>query len=105
MSTSYLPHILYSMAIMSLSVHLVYQKHSLRKEKGRVTGQISVLEDVVTQLRSGEHLSREELQRLKKLAMPSLEQEEKEEITWKEALLGKKDIKMPSRTDDHSAKP
>ncbi|KAG7449197.1 uncharacterized protein BT62DRAFT_929177 [Guyanagaster necrorhizus] len=104
MSTSYLPHVLYSMAIMSLSVHLVYQKHSMRQEKGRVTGQISILEDVITQLRSGTHLSRTELQRLRKLAMPS-SKEEKEEITWKEALLGKKDIKTSSRTDDNSTKP
>ncbi len=43
----------------------------------------------------GEHLSREELQRLKKLAMPSLEKEEKEEITWKGGTLGQEGYQDP----------
>jgi hypothetical protein len=90
---SYLPHALYSAAILSLSIHLVNQQRSSSDERARLNAQISVLQSISQQLQSGKPLSSHELEGLKRLTRPvplSLESQEKEPIGWKEAILGRK---------------
>jgi hypothetical protein len=90
---SYLPHALYSAAILSLSIHLVNQQRTSSDERARLNAQISVLQSISQQLQSGNPLSSYELASLKRLARPvpsSLESQPKEFIGWKEAIFGQK---------------
>jgi len=92
-ASSYLPHALYSAAIISLSIHLVNQQRTSSDERGRLNAQISVLQSISQQLQSGKPLSRQELERLKRLARPlqlPLESQLKEPIGWKEVIFGQR---------------
>ncbi|KAF5377705.1 hypothetical protein D9757_009355 [Collybiopsis confluens] len=89
--SGYLPHILYSVANVSLALHLVYQRNAFAEEKARINGQESVLESIADELRSNRPLSVDDLQMLKRLARNSGQNtdEVEESISWKNALLGR----------------
>ncbi|KAF8891868.1 hypothetical protein BD779DRAFT_1513580 [Infundibulicybe gibba] len=93
-STAYLPHTLYSIAITSISIHLVSQRRASSDERARINAQISILQTISQQLRSPEPLSHDELERLRRLARPaSIEAGvdiPKEEIGWKEVIFGQR---------------
>jgi hypothetical protein len=92
-ASSYLPHAVYSAAIISLSIHLVNQQRSSSDDRARLNAQISILHSISQQLQSGKPLSRHELERLKRLARPvplSSESQLKEPIGWKEVIFGRK---------------
>ncbi|XP_006461449.1 hypothetical protein AGABI2DRAFT_192954 [Agaricus bisporus var. bisporus H97] len=96
LNTTYLPHALYSIAITSISIHLVGQKRTIAEDRARIAARISTLESVAGQLRDGKHLSLEELDRLQRLARPpsssSAERVQpiREEIGWRETIFGRK---------------
>lgn len=85
-------HVLYSTAISTLSIHLVVHRNSYKDEKSRILGKISVLEEMANRLKTGEQIPAEEMKHLRRLLKRNASGYE-EEISWKEALLGKKDVK------------
>lgn len=90
---SYLPHALYSAAVISLSIHLVSQQRTSSDDRARLNAQISVLQSIAQQLQSGKPLSSRELERLKRLARPvpfSSELQLKAPIEWQEVIFGRK---------------
>ncbi|KAJ3853192.1 hypothetical protein EV368DRAFT_81815 [Lentinula lateritia] len=89
--SGYLPHIVYSVANVSLSLHLVYQKNVFADKRARVNAQESVLQSILGELRSNSSLSPADLQRLRRLAQNPVHKEEviEEKISWKDALLGR----------------
>ncbi|KAF9466287.1 hypothetical protein BDZ94DRAFT_1251601 [Collybia nuda] len=93
-ASAYLPHALYSIAIISISIHLVSQRRTFSDERARVKAQISILESISEHLRSDKSFSTEEFERMKRLARPQeeliLEMGDKEIIGWKEVILGRK---------------
>lgn len=94
LASSYLPHALYSVAITSISIHLVSQRRTSSDERARVNAQISILESISQRLQSDQPFSNDELERMKRLARPPektpSELETKEAIGWKEVILGRK---------------
>jgi hypothetical protein len=96
LNTAYIPHALYSIAITSISIHLVSHKHAIADERTRIAARIATLESVVAQLRDKKHLSLEELNGLQQMALPPSSSEAervqlvREEIGWKEVIFGKK---------------
>ncbi|KIK69192.1 hypothetical protein GYMLUDRAFT_188741, partial [Collybiopsis luxurians FD-317 M1] len=102
--SGYLPHILYSVANVSLSLHLIYQRNTLADEKARINAQESVLESIADELRSDGPLSQDDLQRLKRLARNSKRDpnEAGERMSWKDALLGRSKTSPSSRTETES---
>ena len=95
-ATWFLPHVVYSVAITSVSIHLVYQRKISNDERAQINAQISILESISQQLQSNKSLSDNELERLKRLAYPVKDREYsvagilKEEIRWKDVILGRK---------------
>ena len=67
-SHRYFPHVLFAIALTSISINLVSHRRTAEDERSRVQAQISVLESIKSQLQSGKPLSNEELDRQKKLA-------------------------------------
>ena len=92
LSSPYLPHAIYAIALTSISIHLVNQRRTSEEEKSRVNAQISILESVRDQLRSDKPLSSDELARLKKLASAPLPEEEKPHIRWSDIFMGRKPV-------------
>ncbi|EPQ55232.1 hypothetical protein GLOTRDRAFT_76550 [Gloeophyllum trabeum ATCC 11539] len=94
--TSYLPHIIYSVALTSVSIHLLWQRKTAEAQKASVLAQTSILEDIAQRLRSNDDLSDEEYTRLRNLARKKGEavfnpaEVKNEEIGWKDVFLGKK---------------
>lgn len=66
-SHRYFPHALFAIALTSISINLVSHRRTAEDERSRVQAQISVLESIKEQLQSGKPLSKEELDRQKKL--------------------------------------
>ncbi|GLB41655.1 hypothetical protein LshimejAT787_1002550 [Lyophyllum shimeji] len=93
MPSPYLPHAIYSVAIISLSIHLVNQRKLASEERARIAARTSILESIAEQLRSDKPLSENELEKLKRLARP-LEhdpaQEVGETVGWKDIFFGRK---------------
>lgn len=95
--SSYFPHALYSVAITSISIHLVSHRKAASDDRARVQAQKSILESIATQLKSEQPISGDELERLKRLARASKDVEApkgdvagKEVIGWKEVIFGRK---------------
>ncbi|KAJ7583939.1 hypothetical protein C8J56DRAFT_195585 [Mycena floridula] len=89
----YRPHIIYSLAITSISVHLVSARQLYEDERAHTEAQISILRSVVDQLRAGKTMTVDELERVKRLARPSTDGIDALDIsagkmTWREAFLG-----------------
>lgn len=96
LAVGYLPHALYSVAITSISIHLVNQRRISSDERARTEAQITILQSISQQLQSDKPLSNAGLQRLRRLARPpkdgedSPESDLKDAISWKEVVLGRK---------------
>jgi hypothetical protein len=99
-SNPYLPHVLYGLALTSISMNLVSQRRTIEEEQYRMKARISILESIQQQLQSNDPLSTEELERLKKLARHSSSSdaavaavaEKKEEVKWSDIFRGKKPV-------------
>lgn len=90
----YLPHILYSTALTSVSIHLLWQRTTEKEDRARCHAQVSILEDLAHQLRSGVPITDEEITRLKNLARIHGQGEKQtqsgEAIRWSEVVWGRK---------------
>jgi len=87
-SHRYFPHVLFSIALTSISINLVSQRRTAEDERFRVQAQISVLESIKEQLQSGKLLSNEELDRQKKLARSAdiNDREIHKAVSWSEVF-------------------
>ncbi|KZT03916.1 uncharacterized protein LAESUDRAFT_761511 [Laetiporus sulphureus 93-53] len=100
-SAAYVPHLLSSLALTSIAIHLVRQRNAATTDRAHLSAQISILESTVGRLRAGERIPPPELDRVLRLARSQTEEQgeetivermrEKEgEIGWKEVFLGRK---------------
>jgi hypothetical protein len=94
----YLPHIIYSVALTSISFHLLFKRDRIDTQRAQLSAQISVLESVVQQLQSRESVSDVELERLMKLARANggyrenltvQDDSRKRVVSWKDAIFGR----------------
>ena len=99
-ATSYIPHALSAVAVMSISIHLVNKRRTFSDEEASTRARISILESIAEQLRSeGQPSSNggEELERLKRLVRAPAAKESKDAtaagskgISWKDVVFGRK---------------
>lgn len=94
MPIPYLPHILYSTALTSVSIHLLWQRTTEKEDRARYHARVSILEDLAQQLRSGVPITDEEITRLKDLArvhgQGEGQKQSTEAIRWSEVVWGRK---------------
>lgn len=89
-----MPHIIYSLALTSFSMHLLYERRAAAEDRAHYSGKISILETLVENLERGRSMDSHEVERLRKLAGVSSSHVPKEvgrnqsTIGWKEVLLG-----------------
>lgn len=94
MSLRYMPHIVYSLALTSFSMHLLYERRATEEDRAHYSGKISILETLVQNLEQGQTMDPREVERLRKLAgfstshAPDIARN-LPRIGWKEVLLGK----------------
>jgi hypothetical protein len=92
----YLPHVLYSVALTSVSMHLLLQRKTAESDRAHVTAQITILESIVHRLRTEPNFSDDELEKLRKLARAHGDSEmplggpSKGIVGWKDVILGKR---------------
>src|ERR1700722_3789708 len=92
----YLPHLIYSVALTTVSLHLLSHRKASENQKARLTAQISILESIVHQLRSNNPLSNDELQRLRNLARANSEETlpgsaaYEDKVSWRDVILGRR---------------
>jgi hypothetical protein len=98
MSWAYIPHLLYSLGIVSISTHLLWHRKEWEAQRAHAAAQISVLESITQRLKNGERMDPKEIERLQRMVRgkedtnstsPSDSALSAEEIRWKEVLLGK----------------
>ena len=89
----YFPHVLYSVALTSISINLVGFKKHAEDDTSRINAKISILDSIKRQLQSNEPLSTDELERLKKLARLSpadaASPAEQDQVSWSDVFSGK----------------
>ncbi|OBZ69486.1 hypothetical protein A0H81_10104 [Grifola frondosa] len=98
----YVPHLVYSTAITSLGIHLLWQRKTAEAQRGQLAAQTSILAALAERLRAGEDVPPREFDRLWRLAqshdfeLAEAREREKERekeqgtIGWREVLLGRK---------------
>lgn len=98
--SSYIPHALYSVALLSISIHSVGTRTACSEERARINARISILESISEQMRSNKSLSDDELERLKRLARPpeklASDSEPQKIMAWKDIFLGQRGAKGES---------
>ncbi|KAG2065248.1 hypothetical protein BDR04DRAFT_1108789 [Suillus decipiens] len=93
--TQYIPHIIYSTALTSISMHLLWQRKTADEDRARFKAQTSILQGLIEQLRSGKSISDEEITKSRNLARilgegkQSLDKE-KTNVGWTDVLWGRK---------------
>jgi len=96
MLSAYLPHLIYSTVLTSLSFHLLFQKKQSEVDRAHLSAQISILESLKHRLRSGQDISDDEIGRLCRLAKTHEDGHmegagmKRENVGWKEVFLGRK---------------
>jgi len=94
--STYIPHLIYSTVLTSLSFHLLFQKKQSEVDCAHLNAQISILESLAQRLRSGQDVSDEETDRLCRLAKTHKDGHvegaklKKEKIGWKDVFWGRK---------------
>jgi hypothetical protein len=94
MSLRFAPHIIYSLALASFSMHLLYERRATEEDRVHYSGKISILETLVQNLERGQMMDPREVERLRKLAGVSTSQvpetnRNPSNVGWWEVLLGK----------------
>ena len=94
---SYLPHVFYSLAITSISIHYLWHKRESEEQRRHYSTRIALLEDTAKRLRVGDRVDENEFDLLKKMAAgpgsvsgAARGVEPENEIGWREMLLGRK---------------
>ncbi len=111
MALAYLPHLIFSTALTSVTMHHLYQRKAAEEDRAHVAAQLSILEDLHTRLAAHEPIPDREFDRLWKLArnhdvlraaeaggegdekgarVKSVHIQPKETIGWREVLLGRR---------------
>ncbi|KAI0071176.1 hypothetical protein K474DRAFT_1652816 [Panus rudis PR-1116 ss-1] len=97
MTTRYIPHIIYTTALISVSTHALYQRKKHEDERLHTEAHISLLDSLITRLRAGETIPEKEFTLLDKFTRdPEVDRaaarglEAKEEMGWREVLFGRK---------------
>ena len=91
--SQYIPHLIYSLALTSLSFHILYQKKQSEVDRAHLTARTTILESLADQLRSGT-ISEGEAEKLWRLAKTHDDLEvrdrtqKEKKIRWKEVFLG-----------------
>jgi hypothetical protein len=97
----YVPHLLYSLSIVSISTHLLWHRKEWDSQRAHVAAQISVLKSITGRLRSGERMDAREIDRLQRMVRGKEDKDASsasdasystEETRWREVLLGKAGI-------------
>jgi len=94
--STYVPHLLYSTVLTSLSLHLLFHKKQSEVDRSHLTAQISILESLTQQLRSGQDVADGEIERLYKLAKTHDDSYvdgtgvERQKVGWRDVFLGRK---------------
>jgi hypothetical protein len=94
--STYVPHLIYSTILTSISFHLLFQKKQSEVDRAHLTAQMTTLESLAHRLRSGQDVSDKEVERLCRLAKTHedtyLERAgaKKEIIGWRDVFLGRK---------------
>jgi hypothetical protein len=80
----HVPHIIYSLALTSLSSHLLFERRANAENRAQITAHITILESIADTLRSGKHISDAELNKLKRLARARKESvpDDLKKTTW-----------------------
>ncbi|KAI0753410.1 hypothetical protein C8Q80DRAFT_1305729 [Daedaleopsis nitida] len=65
---TYLPHVLYSCALTSITIHHLYQRKTAEEDRTHVAAQLSILEGLHARLAAREPVPAHELDRLWRLA-------------------------------------
>lgn len=99
---TYLPHILYSTALTSVSIHLLWRRKAFEDDRARHDAQITILEDLAHQLRSGSSITDEEVDRLRKLVQVHQGTSEEAAGGVREHSISLKDVFWGKKTDDRS---
>jgi len=92
----YIPHILYSTALTSLSFHLLFHKKQSEVDRAHLSAQVSILESLAQRLRSGQDVPDEEVERLCRLAKTHERTAttgfgvKLEKVRWRDVVLGRK---------------
>ena len=91
--SAYIPHLIYSTALTSISFHLLFQKKQSEVDRAHLNAQISILESLAHRLRSRQEVSDEEIERLCKLAKTHEDHSgvgtKSESVSWKDVFLGR----------------
>ncbi|OCH93504.1 hypothetical protein OBBRIDRAFT_832597 [Obba rivulosa] len=96
MSSSYLPHVVYTLALISLGMHTLRQRKDAEAARASCAARLSVLSDLAARLRARERMPEDEFRKAWRLARPREELEAalpgaaEPEIPWREVLFGKK---------------
>jgi hypothetical protein len=97
MATKYLPEIIYTLALTSLSTHLLWLRKEAEEQRTHDTTRIKLLEDTVQRLRAGADVPQSDFDLIHRLAKePGTDHAAArgvvatEHIGWREVLLGRR---------------
>ncbi|TFK50926.1 hypothetical protein OE88DRAFT_1645186 [Heliocybe sulcata] len=92
-TTSYVPHIIYSLALTSMSMNMLYQRKLGEAQRASIAAQTTILDSLAQSLRSADNVPEDEIQKLWSLARKKGEMtmdQHAAEIGLKETFFGKK---------------
>ena len=99
MTTKYVPEIIYTLALTSLSTHTLWKRKESADQRAHYDARIQLLEDVVLRLRAGQVVPQSDFDLIHRLARdPGADRaaargtEAMGTIGWREVLLGRKDV-------------
>jgi len=101
MAIRYLPHIIYSIALTSLSMNLLNTRKNAEDERAAFRARESVLTTLITRLKSGENVSNAEIAKMRLMGnsqrgmvamseLPAPVPGNGRSTSWKEAVMGQK---------------
>ena len=104
MVSPYVPHAIYGMAILSISIHLVNAKKTAEEDRTRLQSRESILTQIRDQLKvEGKGVNWEEVDRLKRLARPVEHDGDRflpeVKLSWTDVFYGRK---LPKEGDELS---
>ena len=98
MTTRYVPEIIYTMASISLGMHMLAQRKDAEDHRAYFAARIALLEDTAARLRRGVRVPDADFELMQNLARePNTTRaaargvEPTQEIGWRDVLLGRKD--------------
>lgn len=97
----YLPHLLYSTALISITIHLISKKAEIAEQQAHAKAQITILESIIGRLKSGENVLDAEIVRLRRLTRDSEQgvietanMRKEKDVDWKSVVFGRRTEKQ-----------